>query len=202
MPGRLAGRADRTRLLGRAKARERSPTTPLARTPGVHRTLGAPHSRAPACRADRPRCSTRCTAPKTSTRRQRVSGSMYTCPWIDTSAQRTVEQLCGCVRRLALCPRRAPRYISAAIVWECAVPEPSVTPWRVFPATRHHRRGPSPGRSHQRLVRETPTRALANLRMEKYRKMNHTFSSRCFRQSRSQQRRREEGGGGRSTVPV
>jgi hypothetical protein len=33
------------------------------------------------------------------------------------------------------------------------VPEPSVTPWRVFPATRHHRRGPSPGRSHQRLVR-------------------------------------------------
>lgn len=23
---------------------------------------------------------------------------MYTCPWIDTSAQRTVEQLCGCVR--------------------------------------------------------------------------------------------------------
>ena len=43
---------DRTRLLGRAKARERSPTTPLARTPGVHRTLGAPHSRAPACRAD------------------------------------------------------------------------------------------------------------------------------------------------------
>ena len=51
-PGRLAGRADRTRLLGRAKARERSPTTPLARTPGVHRTLGAPHSRAPACRAD------------------------------------------------------------------------------------------------------------------------------------------------------
>ena len=51
-PGRLAGRADRPRLLGRAKARERSPTTPLARAPGVHRTLGAPHSRAPACRAD------------------------------------------------------------------------------------------------------------------------------------------------------
>jgi hypothetical protein len=48
----LAGRADRTRLLGRAKARERSPTTPLARAPGVHRTLGAPRTRAPACRAD------------------------------------------------------------------------------------------------------------------------------------------------------
>ena len=124
-PGRLAGRADRTRLLGRAKARERSPTTPLARAPGVHRTLGAPRTRAPACRAD-----------GTDRRRPAVLDPMhsaedkytaseglrqqcklwYTYLWIDTSAQRTMEQLCGCVRRLALCPRRAPRYISAAIV--------------------------------------------------------------------------------------